>query len=184
MAGQRFVALLRGINVGGHNVIKMADLRASFAGMGFTDVETLIASGNVVFTAKRASKSKLIADIEQRLSRDFRYRSRVHVVSADELTQVVAEAPTGFGGRPVTYRYDVLFVMEPFTAKQALAQVPVTPRVDEATAGRHALYFRRLVAKAAQSHLVRLAQQPVYQHLTVRNWNTTTKLLALASQAR
>ena len=61
------------------------------------------------------------------------------------------------------------------------AQVTTNPGVDEAHAGKHALYFRRLVARATQSHLPKVVQRPVYKSLTIRNWNTTIKLLALVS---
>ena len=181
MSKSRHVALLRGINVGKNNIIKMVDLRASFEAMGFSEVETLIQSGNVVFSSKAASKAKLSETIEQKLSDAFGYESRVVVVSAKELGLVVAQAPTGFGKWPDRYRYDVLFVRAPLTTSQALEQVLVKPGVDVAHAGEHALYFRRLISKAAQSHLPKLVQKPVYKSLTIRNWNTTTKLLKMVS---
>jgi uncharacterized protein (DUF1697 family) len=184
MAKNRHVALLRGINVGGNNIIKMADLRTTFEAMGFVDVETLIQSGNVVFSSKPASKTKMTAAIEKRLSDTFGYVSRVVVVSAEELALVVAQAPEGFGKQPDRYRYDVLFVKEPLTPDEALAQVTARPGVDTAHAGEHALYFRRLISKASQSHLSKLVQKPVYKSLTIRNWNTTTKLLHMVSELR
>jgi uncharacterized protein (DUF1697 family) len=59
----------------------------------------------------------------------------------------------------------------------------MTPGVDEVSVGKHALYFRRLIAKATRSKLSKIAAKSVYRDLTVRNWNTTTKLLALATSA-
>jgi len=182
MASHRYVALLRGINVGGKNIIKMTDLRASFEAMGLTEVETYIQSGNVVFTSKAAGKPKLTKTIEAALSKAFAYASRVVLVSADELARVVAEAPAGFGKEPQRYRYDVAFVKEPLTAAEVLPEVPTKPGVDTAEAGAHALYLRRLIAKVTQSRLSKLSQRPVYQSLTIRNWNTTTKLLEMASR--
>jgi uncharacterized protein (DUF1697 family) len=179
VTANRHVALLRGINVGGSNIIKMADLRDSFDGMGFTDVATFIASGNVLFSAAHGNKSKLTAAIEKALSADFSYDSRVVVLSADELCRVIEQAPRGFGADASKYRYDVLFVRAPMNTRAALKEVPVKLGVDEAHAGDHALYFRRLLSKAAQSRLSRLTQLPVYQQLTVRKWSTTTKLLGL-----
>ncbi len=178
----RHVALLRGINVGGNNIIKMADLRARFEVMGGTGVATYIQSGNVVFSSKPASKAKLIQNIERALSDAFGHASRVVVVSAKELQRVVAEAPAGFGKQPDKYRYDVLFVKEPLTSGEALPQVPTRPGVDEAYAGQHALYFRRLISKATQSRLSKIVQLPLYQSITIRNWNTTTKLLELVTR--
>lgn len=177
MSKNRHVALLRGINVGGNNLIKMAALKQSFSDMGFSDVETYIASGNVIFTAKPAQRAKLVKTIEAGLDRAFGYASRVVVVSGDELALVVEEAPAGFGKDPKKYRYDVLFVKEPLVAREALKLVPVKEGVDVAVAGKHALYFRRLVSKATQSKLSRIVQLSIYRDITIRNWNTTTKLL-------
>jgi uncharacterized protein (DUF1697 family) len=178
----RYIALLRGINVGGNNLIKMIELRSSFAKMGFSDVETYIQSGNVVFSGKQTNKTKLTALIEKALSEAFSYESKVVVVSDSEMERVVAQAPKGFGKDPAQYRYDVLFVKEPLTATEALKEIPAAPGVDTVHAGDHALYFRRLVSKATQSKLNKLVQRPVYKNLTIRNWNTTMKLLQMISE--
>ena len=182
MSQSRYIALLRGINVGGNNLIKMLDLRTSFAKMGFTDVVTYIQSGNVLFSSKQTNKTKLSALIEKALSETFSYESRVVVVSASDMEQVVAQAPKGFGKDREQYRYDVLFVREPLTTGEALKELPIAPGVDTVHAGDHALYFRRLDSKAAQSRLNKLVQRPVYKNLTVRNWNTTIKLLEMVLQ--
>jgi uncharacterized protein (DUF1697 family) len=181
MAKTRYVALLRGINVGGNNIIKMTALRESFEAMGFTDVATYIASGNVVLSASASDKVKLTKKIETTLTKTFGYESKIVLVTDEELARVVAEAPPKFGEQPTHYRYDVLFVKAPMTTREALAQVTTKPGVDEAYAGKHALYFRRLIARATQSHLSKIVQRPVYKSLTIRNWNTTIKLLALVS---
>ncbi len=174
-----YVALLRGINVGGNNIIKMVALRAAFEALGFSDVATYIQSANVVFTARSGSKPALTKKIEAALAKTFSYDSKVVIVSAEELAAVVAEAPRGFGKQPTRYRYDVLFVKPPLDARAALPEVPTAPGVDEAHAGTHALYFRRVAAKATKSRLSRIVQKPIYKNLTIRNWNTTIKLLAM-----
>lgn len=180
MAEHRYVALLRGINVGGSNIVKMAALKAVFEALGYGDVRTYIQSGNVLFTAPTKQKAQaLVSTIEHALTKQFRYASRIVVVSAAELAQAVKQAPKGFGNEPKKYRYDVLFVKTPLSAKKALAELPLNPEVDSATAGKHAIYFKRLIAKATQSKLSRVVALPLYQNLTIRNWNTTTKLLAL-----
>ncbi len=176
----RYVALLRGINVGGNNIIRMVDLRRCFEDMGFTGVVTYIQSGNVAFSAGRGSAKGVAEKIERVLSSTFDYQSKVAVLSAGQLERVVSEVPAGFGEDGSQYRYDVLFVRAPMTAQAALEQIPVEEGVDQAHAGTHAVYFRRLISRASESQLDKLARRPVSQHLTARNWNTTTKLLALA----
>ena len=183
MSETRYVALLRGINVGGNNLIKMLDLRSSFAGMGFSEVQTYIQSGNVIFSSKQKNKAKLTSLIEKALSDAFSYESRVVVISGSEMERVVTQAPKGFGTDPEQYRYDVLFVREPFTTAEALKDIKPTPGVDTTHAGDHALYFRRLISQAAQSNLNKLPVRPAYKNITVRNWNTTMKLLGMIRSA-
>jgi uncharacterized protein (DUF1697 family) len=177
----RYLALLRGINVGGKNLIKMAALAECFAAAGYADVVTYIQSGNVVFSTKTAAGG-LVAQLERILGKTFGYQASVVVRTHRQLQAVVDGAPTGFGTQPTKYRYDVLFLKDPLTASAALEQVKTKPGVDAATAGPGALYFSRLVAKATQSQLSRLVSMPIYQHMTIRNWNTTTALLRLMDE--
>jgi uncharacterized protein (DUF1697 family) len=175
-----YVALLRGINVGGGNIIKMADLKACFEASKFKNVSTYIQSGNVLFESTETDQGKLISKIEKALSRTFSpYKARVMLRSHAELLQIVREAPKGFGREPQKFRYDVLFLKEPMTAAEAMTSMTTKPGVDVVAMGSDVLYFSRLIAKAAQSHLARIVSLPVYQHMTIRNWNTTSKLLAL-----
>lgn len=178
MTGTEYLALLRGINVGGSNVIRMADLRQCLADDGFEAVATYIQSGNVLFSA--AGPAAALAErIESVLTRQFSYAARAVVLGHHELRRVVEEAPPGFGADPSTYKYDVLFVRAPLTVGEALGAISLKDGVDDAFAGPGAVYFRRLSERAAQSRLSRFAGLPPYQNVTIRNWNTTTKLLAL-----
>jgi uncharacterized protein (DUF1697 family) len=73
----------------------------------------------------------------------------------------------------------VIFLKAPLTAREAIKSVPTNAGVDEAFVGPDVLYFSRLTARAAESRLARIVSLPVYKGMTIRNWNTTTKLLAL-----
>jgi uncharacterized protein (DUF1697 family) len=179
-----YVALLRGINVGGNNLIRMPALKSCFEAQGLRDVSTYIQSGNVLFTAGRANQGALTGQIEQALSKTFAYQSRVVVRSFEQMQAIVDGAPRGFGGRPAAYRYDVIFLKHPLTADEALAGMSAKPGVDRLVAGDDVLYVSRLIAKAAQSHLSRVVGTPVYQNMTMRNWNTTTRLLELMTRVR
>jgi uncharacterized protein (DUF1697 family) len=174
-----YVALLRGINVGGNNLIRMPALKACFEAQGFRDVSTYIQSGNVLFTAARGNQQALTERIERGLSGTFGYKSRVVLRSQAEMQAVVQGAPKDFGTRPDEYRYDVIFLKHPLTAAEAMAGITTNPEVDLVWPGDGAVYFSRLISKASRSHLSRIVGKPVYQHMTIRNWNTTTKLLQL-----
>ena len=175
-----YLALLRGINVGGGNLIKMAALKSCLETAGFENVATYIQSGNVLFESAERDRARLTRLLEKTLSRTFApYSARVIVRSHAGLRRVVCEAPKGFGREPGKYRYDVLFLKEPLAAAEALKSVRARPGVDEVDAGPGVLYFSRLTARASQSLLTRIIGLPIYKQLTIRNWNTTTKLLAL-----
>ncbi len=179
MTATTYVALLRGINVGGKNLIKMADLSACFESNGFEDVRTYIQSGNVLFRSDVGNVSKLTSDIGEMLSSRFGYTATLVLRSQRQMRAVVENAPSGFGTGPDVYRYDVIFLMPPLTAGQALDKLTLKEGVDVAHAGRGVLYFSRLTERATQSRLSKIVSSPIYPRLTIRNWNTTTKLLAL-----
>ncbi len=180
-ADTTWLALLRGINVGGRNVIRMAELRKCFEANGFRDVVTYIQSGNVIFRSASSGPGALTARIEGMLGAAFDYRAKVTVRSREQMRAVVEGAPAGFGSQPDVYRCDVLFLMPPLTVADAMEHVCTRSGVDEAWVGEGVLYFSRLIARASRSHLGRLASMPVYQSMTIRNWRTTTRLLQLMS---
>jgi uncharacterized protein (DUF1697 family) len=175
----QYLALLRGINVGGKNIIKMADLKACFEEMGFANVRTYIQSGNVLLESAENDKAAFTTKVEVGLSKRFNFVAKVVVISQKELAGVVKSAPEGFGGDDKKFRYDVIFLKEPLTPKEAMQSVKIREGVDTAHAGKQALYFSRLISRASQSYLTKIIGMPVYQNMTIRNWNTTTKLLAL-----
>ena len=179
-----YVALLRGINVGGNNLIKMPALKACFEGQGLREVSTYIQSGNVLFTAGRSNPLVLTSQIEESLSKTFDYESRIVLRSFEEMNRIVSRAPKGFGTRPTEYRYDVIFLKHPLAAEEALKSMSEKPGVDRIFAGDGVVYSSRLIAKAAESHLSRIVGKPVYQYMTIRNWNTTGRLLQLMERMR
>src|SRR5262245_1493780 len=125
-----YVALLRGINVGGNNLIRMPALKVCFETQGLCDVSTYIQSGNVLFTAGRSSVQALTSQVEKALSKTFAYESRVVLRSLAEMKAIVGDAPVGFGKRPAAYRYDVVFLRQPLTAEEAMKSMTIAPGVD------------------------------------------------------
>ncbi|MBV9788299.1 MAG: DUF1697 domain-containing protein [Chloroflexi bacterium] len=89
---QQYIAFLRGINVGGHRV-KMTDLRAQFEELGFTNVATFIASGNVIFEAADADTARLQAQIEQQLQQALGYTVATFLRSRAEVAAIAAYEP-------------------------------------------------------------------------------------------
>jgi uncharacterized protein (DUF1697 family) len=179
-----YLALLRGINVGGNNIIKMIDLKSCFEKMGLDKVKTYIQSGNVIFQSSEKNSEKLTAQIEKVLSKQFNYHGRAVLISQQQLKNILTQAPAKFGQQPTKYRYDVLFLKPPLTTAEAFPQLTTKPGIDQANfaSSEPALYFQRLIAKATSSHLSKIIKLPIYQNLTIRNWNTTTKLAKLMEE--
>lgn len=178
----QYLALLRGINVGGNNIIPMADLRACVTDLGASDVATYIQSGNVLFDGGDTPEAAWIERLETGLAARFGYGARVALRRHDELRAVVAGAPDGFGADPDRYRSDVLFLLGPSSADHVVGQMRAREGVDSMAAGDGVVYFERLTARATQSYLSKVAGTPAYKEMTIRNWRTTTTLLRMLDE--
>jgi uncharacterized protein (DUF1697 family) len=177
-----YIALLRGINVGGNNIIKMADLRDCLKSEGFENVQTYIQSGNVVLQADEDNRDALLNQIQEALRSTFDYHNPVVLLRFNELERVITEAPSGYGDDQENYKYDVLFLKQPLTAPEAIGEIPVRDNVDLAWEGPGVIYFRRSADHLTKSMLNKLPSKPVYQQMTIRNWRTTNKMYEIARQ--
>lgn len=179
--GQRYVALIRGINVGGKNLVLMHDLRGVFTDAGYDDVRTYIQSGNVVFESDR-SRHDLADHLEAEIERALGLELVVVVRSHRELRGVVDSAPPGFGGSPGVYHSDVIFLKDGLTTEAAMEVVATRDGVDQVWTGTGVLYFARLSAERTKSKLSSIMGTEAYRSMTIRNWNTTTRLLAMLDE--
>ena len=171
-----YVALLRGLNVGGRNPVSMGDLASVFTDAGYEDVRTHQQSGNVLFTSDRAPGARLEGDIERMLERRFGIPILAIVLTRAELANVVDDAPASHG--QADERSEVIFLKRPLTAKQALAAVPpLREGVDTISAGSRVLYFSRVKARATKTRVQTLMALPVFQQMTMRTWSTVERLL-------
>ncbi|MCC6169659.1 MAG: DUF1697 domain-containing protein [Caldilineaceae bacterium] len=178
-----YVILMRGINVGGKNKIAMAELKLCLVEQGFEDVVTYIQSGNAVLRSGLDAET-VSATIENILPQRFKLDSsliRVLALEHQTYKEIVAGAPEEFGKDHTNYRYDVLFLMG-VSPSEAMKQIEARQGIDDVWQGDKAVYFRRpslAHPNAAKSGLARITQKPIYQAITIRNWNTTTKLLEI-----
>jgi uncharacterized protein (DUF1697 family) len=176
MAVQRYLALLRGINVGGKNPVPMAELRATFEDAGYGDVRTYIQSGNVLFSSDAPAKA-LEDGIETVLEARFGIPLVVVVRSHRQLRSVVQKAPDGFGA--ADHHCDAVFLKTGLSSAQAMRVVQVREGVDRAWPGDGVIYFDRVSALRTKSKMSKIVGTPEYKRMTIRSWSTTTKLLAM-----
>ena len=179
MAAKHYVALLRGVNVGGKNKVPMADLRACVEGLGCTKVQTYIASGNVLFESKK-SAAALTRELSDALRSTFALDGLVNVLllSREQMHQVLAQAPKGFGAQPAKYHSNAIFLMG-VPAAEAFKAFNPRDGVDRVWQGDLAIYSERLSAQRTKSRLSKVMSDPVYKRMTIRSWQTTEKLAAL-----
>jgi uncharacterized protein (DUF1697 family) len=177
----RYVVLLRGINVGGRNRVPMVRLREVLGDLGYEDVVTYIASGNVILRSDHGA-GRIRKDIETALPKAFTLESELvaaHVLTAAQLQAVVDDRPKGFGDEPPTYHSDAIFLMG-ISATDAMAAFDPREGVDRVWPGNGVIYSQRLSAQRTKSRLSRITASPHYSSMTIRNWATTTRLAELA----
>ena len=177
-----YIALLRGINVGGKNIIKMEQLKQVFVDMGFSDVKTYIQSGNVIFGTLESDKLKLTGEIENQLLRNFSAEIKTLVLTADDLTETVENAPENFGAEPEKFRYDVWFLLPPTTVNDVASNLRLREGVDFLQTGKDVIYTSRLTSQMSKSYFSKIIKTQIFKNLTIRNWNTTTTLLELTNK--
>lgn len=175
-----YVILVRGINVGGKNKVIMAQLKTCLEVLGFLNVSTYIASGNVILESDK-SASEVKSLIEENLPKNFELDSeliKILVLSRDELQAVIDDKPKGFGDQPDKYHSDVVFLIDIDVAEALLVFNP-KEGVDKIWPGKDVIYSQRLSALRTKSRLSKIVGTPAYKSMTIRSWNTTIKLLAL-----
>ena len=175
-----YIVLLRGINVGGKNKMPMADLTKCLEGLGFTDVVTYIASGNVILRSQK-KPVEIQIQIQKALPRQFNLNSeliKALVLTRNQLKSVVSQKPKGFGEEPKKYHSDVIFLMD-FRTSQALTVFSPREGVDAIWSGKGVIYSQRLSSQRTKSRLNRIMGTTAYKHMTIRTWNTVTKLLEM-----
>jgi uncharacterized protein (DUF1697 family) len=162
------ISMLRGVNVGAHHRIGMADLRAVYESLGYRDVQTYVQSGNVIFRARGASAAR----IEDAVEKKFGFRPAVILRTTEELRDAIARNPfdTAAPSRLLVY----FLAGDPAIA--AFASAPEEVRVN----GREVyIYFPNGMARPKLS--MTALDKALKVAGTGRNWNTVTKLLEIAA---
>jgi uncharacterized protein (DUF1697 family) len=173
-----WVALLRGINVGGNKRVAMADLRALLESLGYGDVRTLLQSGNAVFTAGTGTASTIERKIESQIASDLGLDVKVLVRTAAELAAVVKANPL-LGPKVDVKELHVAFLSSapPDKKLAAIDRESVSP--DRFEVGKGVLYLR--LPNGTMGSKLPKWEKALGVTVTQRNWNTVTKLHTLAS---
>ena len=173
------VAMLRGINVGGRNRIKMPALVELFFALGHTDVVTYIQSGNVVFKSRSRSASATARTVRERIARDLGLDVAVLIRTREELAGVVADNPFLLTDAEPG-RLHVTFLGEVPDPEAARALEEFDAGVDEVRVLGREVYLHCPDGYGNTKLAPTLIERRLRAVSTTRNWNTVTKLLELA----
>jgi uncharacterized protein (DUF1697 family) len=136
----KYLVLLRGINVGGNNIIKMDELKKLFEEAGFTGVLTYIQSGNIIFNDLEKNKLTLTEKIENILYKKMGNKITVSILTFSEIKKVINKKPEVFGEEKEKFKYDVIFLIEPLKTKEAVKEIKSREGVDEMYEGEKVIY--------------------------------------------
>lgn len=179
MTLQRYVALVRGINVGRAKRVAMADLRKLISDLGYEDVRSLLNSGNIVFSAKALAPAKAAAAIETALVMKLGVAARVMVLSRDELSAIVVDNSL-LALADDHARLMVFVIADPSLHEHVAVLCQSETGTGVMALGRHAAYVwcpTGVLDSAAAAAVGKLLGDAT----TARNWNTVTKLHQLCA---
>jgi len=178
----KFVALLRGINVGGNNKVPMAALKLCFENLGFKNVVTYINSGNVMFESIETNKVVLVRMCEQALENQFGFRIVCAVITADELITALQHAPAWWGLDGAS-KHNAIFVIAPKRTRDIMLDVgEAKPEYEQVKAFGPIIFWTAPLKTFSRTRYSKIVGSRAYQSVTIRNANTTKKLAELCKE--
>ena len=179
-----YVALLRGINVGGNNKVVMSELREQIAAAGFGHVRTYINSGNLLFEAEdQASREDVAQTVEDILARHYDFPIRLALLTAQDYLAQLDELPDWWHGEVA--RRDALFYTRGLDRDHVRERIEAMELGDEAVHfGEHAVFWGKFDEKSflKTAYHKRLLREDFYRQVTIRSASTVEKIAAMLSQ--
>jgi uncharacterized protein (DUF1697 family) len=173
----KLIAFLRAVNVGGHTVT-MAALRGHFEALGFTDVETFIASGNVIFSSSARDTGAIAKKIEARLHASLGYEVKTFIRTAAEVAAVAGYQPFTAAARESAGAFSVGFLTEPLSAEARKAVMALTTAIDDFHVQGREVYWicKKRQGESTVSNMS--FEKAVKVRITFRNVRTVARLAA------
>ena len=179
---RKYIALLRGINVGGKNKISMPELKNVFAQNGFDDVATYINSGNILFSCDHKDEKKLKEECEVLITNEFQLNIPVTIISVNDLIAALKHAPLWWG-QDKDSKHNAMFVIPPATVEEVIESVgAIKPEYEKVDYYGRVIFWSAPIETFSRTRWSRIVGSSLYDSVTIRNANTVTKLLQLASR--
>lgn len=172
-----YLALLRGINVGGKNKVEMSRLRTVFESIGATEVRTYINSGNVIFEHDR-TPARLRAAIEKAIEAEFGFPVRIILRDRDEVKSLTKAIPAAWK-EDASMRCYVMFLWEHVDDASVLDELVIKEGIDDVKYVPGTIVWRVDRDVLTRSGMMRLTSDDLYKQMTIRNVNTVRKLADL-----
>ena len=171
----KYIALLRGINVGGIRPVKMKSLRSLLESMGYTHVTTYLNSGNVIFESN-VKRSTVQEEINTHLKNEFGFDIPTLVITHRALQNIAEAIPDDWAIDP-HQRTDVAFLFPAIDSVKTIDAMPINREYIDIRYVKGALFWNIIRADYNKSRLNNITGHPLYQHMTIRNINTVRALV-------
>jgi uncharacterized protein (DUF1697 family) len=173
-----YVALLRGINVGGKNKMAMPRLKRTFEEVGLTDVTTYINSGNVIFKDSRRKPATIISALEKAIEQDFGFQIKLLIRDLAAIRKTIKALPDNWTNDN-SMKCDVMFLWDGFDRKDILDDLKIKPDIEDVVYVPGAIIWRVDRPNVTRSGMIKLIGTDLYKGMTIRNCNTVRKLAEL-----
>jgi uncharacterized protein (DUF1697 family) len=176
-----YVALLRGINVGGNNKVEMKRLKVVFEELGLTNVKTYINSGNIIFQDTKHTASELMAMLEKAIEKEVGFSIKVLLRDLNAIKAANDALPDSWVNNS-SMKCDVMFLWENIDSKKILDDLPEKKDFEDVQYIPGAILWRVDREHLTKSRMLKLAGTELYKHMTIRNCNTVRKLYWLMKE--
>jgi uncharacterized protein (DUF1697 family) len=176
-----YVALLRGVNVGGNNKIDMAKLKVSFEKVGCSNVITYINSGNVVFVNNIKSIKDIKADLESVIKADFDLDIVVHLIDQNDYLNILAHIPNKWQNDDIQ-KTDIMYLWDELDRPDIIEGLKPNEAIEEVRYVKGAILFNIKRELLDQSRISKLSGTRMYKYMTVRNINTVRRLASIIDE--
>ena len=177
---QTYVALLRGINVGGNAKVEMKKLKHIFERLGYSNISTYINSGNVIFDTDQ-SRDSIVSHIESALHKELGLSIRIVIRNKKQVEEIAESVPKNWTN-DASQRTDVLFLWDEVNSPKVLTEILINPSVDILMYKDGAVIWHLDRAHYSKSKMHKLIGTRVYKQMTGRNINTVRKLRDLMNK--
>lgn len=177
----KYIALLRGINVGGKNKVPMSDLKTYFKNAGFLNTMTYINSGNVIFDSEEQSTTKLAQKCEDILENKFGFSIKVALIDDNTLKEALEHAPDWWGDDPNS-KHNAIFIIQPATSEEVIESAgKIKPEYEQLSSYKDIIFWSAPMETFSHTRWSKVTGTKAYKNITIRNANTTKKLLEMVS---